>query len=223
MKRTPQTGSRSPAAQSGKPALQPSPTPRRTVRPGRLAFVCLAVVTLVCIVLHFTPDAHALFGWRSAPDASPAWTALSSQFVHLGGAHLAANLGALAMLAVVSRQLAVFAHLPLLLFASLVAVCTGLLADIWPVAWYVGLSGALHGVFAALALALGLRAGPARWLGWGLLLGAGVKLALELDAGTGHVGALGIPVAPPAHIYGFVGGGIAYLIGAAVARVRREA
>lgn len=190
---------------------------------GRLALACVGAVALVCIVVHFTPDARMLFGWRSAPDASPAWSTLSSQFVHLGGAHLAANLGALAMLAVVSRQLGLFAHLPLLLLASFLAVCAGLLADVWPVAWYVGLSGALHGVFAALALALGLRAGPARWLGWGLLLGAGVKLALELQAGTGHVGALGIPVAPPAHVYGFIGGGIGYLAAATVTRARRAA
>lgn len=178
----------------------------------------VGAIAVVSVALHFTPDARLLFGWRAAPDASPVWTMLSSQCVHLGRAHLLANLGALAMLVVVAHQLGQLARLPLALLASLLAVAVGLIAGPWPVAWYVGLSGALHGVFAALALELALRAGPARWLGWGLLLGAGVKLAVELDAGTGHVGALGIPVAPPAHVYGYIGG----LITAWLPRLRRD-
>nr|MBL8456926.1 rhombosortase [Zoogloeaceae bacterium] len=165
-----------------------------------------ASVTAGCIGLHLFPGVGARFGWRAPPDGNAPWTLLTSHFVHLGGAHLAANIAALTIICAAAHVLRQGALLTGLFGAALLVVSLGLVAGPWPIAWYAGLSGVLYGCFGGLALALTAEPAPGRWIGWALLLGSGAKIAMELSAGVGATGALGIPTAPPAHLYGFIGG-----------------
>lgn len=176
------------------------------------------IVTAVCICLHFVPDARAQFGWHAPPAEHAWWSLLSTHFVHLGAAHLAANIAALSMICATAQVLQRGGLLAGLFAGALAAVSLGLVAGPWDIAWYVGLSGVLYGCFGGLVAELCAEPAPIRWLGWTLLLGAAVKLGLELGAGVGSMGVLGIPTAPPAHLYGFCGG----LLTAAVARSRRR-
>lgn len=182
------------------------------------AFWLWTIVTAACVCLHFLPDAQAQFGWRAPPDEHASWSLLSTHFVHLGAAHLAANIAALSMICATAQVLERGGLLIVLFAGALAAVSLGLVAGPWDIAWYVGLSGVLYGCFGGLAAELCSESAPARWLGWTLLLGAGLKLWLELAAGVGSLGVLGIPTAPPAHLYGFCGG----LLTAIAARARRR-
>lgn len=176
------------------------------------------VVTVVCSGLHFVPDAEARFGWHAPPEGHATWTLLTAHFVHLGAPHLGANIAALGALCATAQVMERGALLLGLFAGALLAVALGLLAGPWEIAWYAGLSGVLYGCFGGLVVELCTEPGPVRWLGWVLLLGAGMKLSLELASGVGATGALGIPTAPPAHLYGFCGG----LLTAIAARARRR-
>lgn len=135
-----------------------------------------------------------------------AWQWLSAHLLHLGPAHLLVNLLAgllLTLMAIRRQQLATL--LPVLLL-SMLAVDLGLVLQA-TVAWYVGLSGALHGLFAWLTLARSPQ--RPRWpllLGW--LLG-GVKIYFDLQAEHNW---LSISTVPQAHLYGFLCGSLLALL-----------
>lgn len=175
-------------------------------------------VTAIGLGLHFVSGAQVQFGWRAAPDEHAPWALLTTHFVHLGGAHLGANVAALTIICATAHALQRGALLAALFAGALLTVSLGLVAGPWPIAWYVGLSGVLYGCFAGLAFELCAEPAPIRWIGWALLLGGCVKLAIELTAGVGTLGVLGIPTAPPAHLYGFIGG----LVTALATRLRRR-
>jgi membrane associated rhomboid family serine protease len=102
------------------------------------------------------------------------------------------------------------------LAASALAAGLGLLAFSPGVAWYVGISGALFGLFCAGALC----ECPARPLyGGALLLGMTGVIAWTLCAGAlpGETVGLGGPVIPQAHLYGALGGAIFMLLRRAMA------
>jgi rhomboid family GlyGly-CTERM serine protease len=87
------------------------------------------------------------------------------------------------------------------------------------VAWYVGLSGILHGILAvgALQFAFGRS-----WLGAALICGIVGKLAWEQRFGATPMSASlsGGPVVVDAHLYGALGGAIAALAAIGVRRLR---
>lgn len=176
------------------------------------------LTTTICVGLHLFPLAGTPLGWRAPPDGSAPWTLLTAHFVHLGDAHLAANMAALTILCAAAHALQRGALLVGLFLAAVLTVAAGLVAGPWPIAWYVGLSGVLYGCFGGLAFELCTEPTPIRWLGWMLLLGTGARIAADLAAGVGATGVLGFPTAPPAHLYGFSAG----LATAVVARRRRR-
>lgn len=134
------------------------------------------------------------------------WQWFSAHLLHLSPAHLLANLFAgllLTLLAIRRQQLVTL--LPVLLL-SMLAVDLGLVLQA-SVSWYVGLSGALHGLFAWLMLARSPQ--QPRWpmlLAW--LLG-GVKIYFELQADHSW---LGIRTVPQAHLYGYLCGSLLALL-----------
>ncbi len=144
---------------------------------------------------------------RGAILQGEAWRLLTAHLVHLGPSHLLLNLAGLGLV-----QLLVGPYLPprawwaALLLAGL-AVSGGLLLLDPGLRWYVGLSGALHGLLAAGALAA-LLAGGAPWEGGLLLALLAAKLAWEQLAGPlpGSEAAAGGPVVVDAHLYGALGG-----------------
>lgn len=114
--------------------------------------------------------------WTNAP-----WTLWTASLVHLSGAHLGANLLALAGLALLGHALRLGHAATLALAVAWPLGTVGLLG--WPqVTGYSGLSGLNHAAALVAGLFCAMNPGPARWtrpIGLALLAGTGLKLWLE--------------------------------------------
>jgi rhomboid family GlyGly-CTERM serine protease len=136
------------------------------------------------------------------------WRLLSAHLVHLGWAHAVMNLVALALLVSLFGEPGDLALPAGLLLCSALAVDAGLWFLQPQLDWYVGLSGALHGLLAGL-LIVNWRCRNQRYV-WliGLL---SVKLAWEQLIGPLPMTAdiAGGPVVSTAHLYGAAGGALA--------------
>lgn len=152
--------------------------------------------------------------WQPGLVASEPWRAWSAAFVHWSALHLGANLvGALLVAAL-----------------GWVARAPRVLALAWLAAWplthlallaqpslthYGGLSGVLHAGVAAVAVFLAARrSGLARAVGFGLLGGLALKLALEAPwaATLRHLPGWDIAIAPFAHASGAIAGALCALL-----------
>lgn len=147
-----------------------------------------------------------------APLLDQPWRLLTGQLVHLSVAHWAANAAALVILAFLHAELRVSSAAFLAAWlASALAVGLGLWAWVPAVHWYVGMSGALHGLFAAAAIELLLQ-GPGRERRLGLILWAAGALKLAWEGASGwpiHATSwLGLPTVPAAHVFGYAGGSL---------------
>jgi hypothetical protein len=156
--------------------------------------------------------------------------------VQLNTIHLLANLAGLLLLCELLWQSLPVRHGLGILFTSTLGVSLMLWSLDPAVSWYVGLSGALHGLWAGCALA-GIvtihvdsaAAGPyshkggtwgreALWIGVGALMLLGVKLGLEYAGGENLSTAsaasrlIGAPVVTAAHRYGAFAG-LFYILG----------
>jgi rhomboid family GlyGly-CTERM serine protease len=122
--------------------------------------------------------------------------------VHLGPRHLLLDSAGLVLLwALYARELQAWAWL-LVLIGATATIDAGLWWLQPQVQWYVGLSGLLHGAWAAGAAAVGLRHG--RWA-WLMLAVLALKLLLEQRAGASLL-VTEFPVLSIAHVYGALGG-----------------
>jgi rhomboid family GlyGly-CTERM serine protease len=148
------------------------------------------------------------------------WRLVTAHLVHIGPSHLAMNLLALAILTVVLPALRTWRQWLLVSLASALFIDCGLYFFHPSVAWYVGLSGVLHGIWSAgVLLALQERRFEATPLAILLLLKlgyeglfGGIPLSGEVAAG---------PVVAQAHAWG-AAAGIACTLGPiAVRRIRR--
>jgi rhomboid family GlyGly-CTERM serine protease len=168
----------------------------------------LALATACLVVAALGDRASASLRYqREALGELELWRALTCHLVHLGPAHLALNLAGLAAVwALGSRELRGAPGASAALGAALGA-SVGLYGLVPSLAWYVGLSGVLHGLVAAIAL----RAGGA--FGVALGLGLASKLAWEARYGAalGTAELIGAPVVTAAHLYGAVGATLAML------------
>jgi rhomboid family GlyGly-CTERM serine protease len=147
------------------------------------------------IVLRYERDAVAAGQW---------WRLLSCHLVHFDFRHLALNVAGLVLLWALYVS---DARLRDWLVVALVAACAiglGLFYFDPAVVWYLGLSGVLHGLWAA--------GGVACWKRWRLesvvtlaLLAA--KLVFEQVHGAlSHELGATLPVITAAHVYGAIGG-----------------
>ena len=151
-------------------------------------------------------------GWRSALEyrrsallQGQVWRLVTGSFVHLGWDHLLRDLlGLFLIWGLFAPVLDERAWLGLILTSSM-AVGAGLLAFDPSVAWYVGISGVLFGMFCAGAL-LEFRRRAA--FSGALLLGMLVIIVWTLQAGAlpDETRDLGGKVVPQAHLYGALGG-----------------
>jgi len=170
--------------------------------------LAVAAVALLLTALGITETLE----YRRALLASEPWRLLTGHLVHINWPHALIN--ALALLIVarlfspdlgVGRQLAV-------LLASALVISLGLAAFFPGIAWYRGLSGALHALFFAGAAVWLLRTRPrdlrSLWLPAALFFGGWIKVALEQPAGEAlpHADWLGAAVVPQAHLLGAVSG-----------------
>jgi rhomboid family GlyGly-CTERM serine protease len=171
---------------------------------GKLGFALLAACGLLLLpVLAGDAGREALRYDRTALAAGQEWRLLTAHFVHLDFDHAALNsLGLVLMWALFARDYRPRQWLAILI-GSIAAIDAGLWLHDSTVAWYVGSSGALHGIMAAGTLAH-LRRGDLD--GWILAVFIVVKLAYEQGAGAlpftdSHAG-----VVVDAHLFGTLGG-----------------
>ncbi|MEQ6342056.1 MAG: rhombosortase [Gammaproteobacteria bacterium] len=139
------------------------------------------------------------------------WRLFTAHFVHLGWSHLLMNLAALALIWMLfGRMLRLSAWMAVSL-ASMLGVSLGLLFFSPSIGWYVGLSGMLHGLFAAGVMA-SLRAGNRLEIILLLLLLG--KLVWEQIYGPlpGTAEFAGGAVVTDAHLYGAVSGFMVVLV-----------
>lgn len=139
------------------------------------------------------------------------WRLLSAHLLHLGGAHLLLNLCGLGLVwALFARELSG----PdgwLVLLCSALGVSLGLLLFDPGLDWYVGLSGVLHGLFAAGALRHWRERPAEAALMLTVLAG---KLLWEQLLGPlpGTSAVAGGPVVVDAHLFGALGGCLGALL-----------
>lgn len=162
------------------------------------------LVGLTSLALQ-TFDLAPLLRYQRSLIGDEPWRLLSGNLVHLGWSHLWLNLAGLALIqALFGQRLGPRQWWAVMLLVS-AAVGAGL--RLWQpqLEWYVGLSGSLHGLFAA-GLLLDLRLAPLS----GTLLGVAftAKLAWEQLHGAlpGSAEAAGGPVLVDAHLYGALAG-----------------
>lgn len=136
------------------------------------------------------------------------WRLFSAHLVHLGWAHALMNIVGLGLVIALFAMRTSARILLLLLVIPALSVDLGLWCLHPEIQWYVGLSGALHGLLAGLLLL--------QWTSWNrrylwLILLLSVKLAWEYIAGplpvTGDIA--GGPVVSQAHLFGALGGALA--------------
>jgi rhomboid family GlyGly-CTERM serine protease len=170
------------------------------------AWAILALLA-ICVALAAGGDEARELGRydRQAIGSGEYWRLVTGHLVHLGFGHLWPNLAALAVISLLFEDVFRNADWWRVSAVSAVAIDVGLYLLDPGVAWYVGLSGVLHGMVAAGALALLARR---QALGAVLAIGLGSKLAFEQIVGPIPFTAesVGGPVVVAAHLYGAVGG-----------------
>ncbi len=189
--------------------MTPTPTDLRHLRawslPLGLAMIC------VLITVFDPPSGDALQYDRTLILQGQVWRLLTGNIVHLNFNHLWLNLGGLVLLWLFFAQCFSLRTWLLLLLLSCAGTGLGLLWLNPDLEWYVGLSGALHGLFIAGAIQDLRRPGNGErhWEGW-LLLGVLIgKVLWEQYAGPmpGSEATAGGRVIVDAHLYGAVSGG----------------
>lgn len=139
---------------------------------------------------------------RAGIAAGQWWRLATAHWVHLGAWHAMLDSAGLVLIWILYG--AVLRGRGAL--AAIVASTLSIDAGLWwlspRIEWYAGISGLLHGLWAAGAL-LALRARlPLAWMPAALLAG---KLVHEALGGAAPAGQL-MPVVPIAHVYGAAGG-----------------
>src|SRR6201996_5239694 len=171
---------------------------------GWRAVVLLALCGLLLLpVLAGDAGREALRYDRIGLAAGQWWRLISGHLVHLDFDHAALNsLGLVLMWALFARDYRPRQWLAILV-GSIAAIDAGLWLHDSTVAWYVGSSGALHGIMAAGTLAHLRRGDLDGWILAGFIV---VKLAFEQGSGALPFVDSGAAVVVDAHLYGVLGG-----------------
>jgi rhomboid family GlyGly-CTERM serine protease len=165
-------------------------------RLGAALLACLAL--LVALACGGTQLTELLRYERTAIAQGEWWRLVSGHWVHLGPRHLLPDAAGLALLwALYARALRPRSWL-LVLACATAAIDAGLWWGQPSVQWYVGISGLLHGAWAAGAAAVALQGGRE---GWVMLAALGGKLAVDHYVGA-SLFTSGFPVVSAAHAYG---------------------
>lgn len=161
---------------------------------------------------------------RAGVLAGELWRLVSGNLVHLGWRHLLLNLAGLALVAALGGPALAGLRGGSIMFGSMLGVGLGLLAFAPEVGWYVGLSGALHGMLAAVVVDACFNTATRQWgVALGVLLAC--KLAWEQLAGPLPLTAeaAGGPVIVAAHLHGALAGALVALGSALHDRSRSRA
>ncbi len=164
-----------------------------------------AFVALAAIGIYFLHGGVWLSYDRADIVHGQIWRLFTGNFVHANLRHLAVDLAGLLLWTALAGYLETPRRYVILLLGTSLGVGLGLFFLDPRLGWYVGLSGVLHGLFAASAIALLSRK---EWLG-GLALGAALIFKILWEQHYGDWGSarwLGVPVVVDAHLYGAVTG-----------------
>ncbi len=145
------------------------------------------------------------------------WRFIGANLVHASGSHLAMNLVALVIITLVAgRTLG-----PLQTFLAWIISSLATTVGLWflnpDIQWYLGASGALHGMLIATALPQALKRD---FTAIAVVLFLVVKLAWEQWFGPlpGSESSVGVRVIVDAHLYGAIGGIISALVNRTLAQ-----
>jgi rhomboid family GlyGly-CTERM serine protease len=162
----------------------------------------LVAAGLGLLELGGDPVRNALGYDRDAIAGGEWWRLISAHFVHLDAEHTVLNaLGVVLMWALFARDYPPLRWLAIYLFAA-ASVSAGLWFFSPEVEWYVGSSGALHGVMAAGTLAHLVRRDLDGWILAAFIVG---KLSYEQIAGQMPFAGTSNTIVD-AHLYGAIGG-----------------
>jgi rhomboid family GlyGly-CTERM serine protease len=194
---------------------RPAPDPRPADDSPHMLAISLAVVSAAAMIGG--PGLALLLRYqRDAILSGEVWRLLTAHIIHLGWEHLALNIAGLALLWLMfARQLSI-GRWSIVVIGSGLGVSAGLLAFNPELQWYVGMSGLLHGMFVAGAVA-GVLAGNR--FEWALLFLVAVKLVWEHIAGATEQ-IVGGSVVVDSHLYGAIAGLITMLALVAYDRMR---
>ncbi|MDX9740193.1 MAG: rhombosortase [Gammaproteobacteria bacterium] len=182
----------------------PAPGSRPADDSPHMLAISLAVVSAAAMI-----GGSELLLWlryeREAILSGQVWRMLTAHITHLGWEHLALNVAGLALLWLMFARLLTIGRWSIVVIGSGLGVSTGLLAFNPELQWYVGMSGLLHGMFVAGAVA-GIHAGYR--FEWALLGLVAVKLAWERVTGpaTSTEQIVGGSVVVDSHLYGAIAG-----------------
>jgi rhomboid family GlyGly-CTERM serine protease len=171
---------------------------------GKRGLALLAVCALLILpVLAGDAGREALRYDRAALAAGQLWRLLSAHIVHLDFDHAVLNsLGLVLMWALFARDYRPRQWL-LIVLGSIAAIDAGLWLRDSTVAWYVGSSGALHGIMTAGTVAHVRRRDLDGWILAAFIV---VKLAYEQSAGALPFSQSHAGVVVDAHLFGALGG-----------------
>jgi rhomboid family GlyGly-CTERM serine protease len=173
------------------------------IPPALLPWIALAATSTV---LQTLPIAMDWLPYERVPIGEGEWwRLLTGNLIHLGWGHLGLNVAGLLAIGWLFAEDYTVADWGLILLLSGFTTSIGLYLFTPEIAWCVGLSGALHGLFAAGAIAWlfdGVAAGA--WL----LAGGAAKIAYEQMFGAMPMSAetIGGGVVTDAHLWGAIGG-----------------
>ncbi|NVK56159.1 MAG: rhombosortase [Alteromonadaceae bacterium] len=171
----------------------------------------ILAVTAILLFLAGTTVNDTLAYDRYALQSMETWRLITGSLMHTNGYHLLLNLAGLALLwALHGEHYQPVKYVKLFIWCSL-GTSIGIYFYSPTLIWYVGLSGALHGIFvwgACMDLLKGLRSG------WLLLAGITAKLVYEQYYGSSAEVAslIDAHVAVDAHLYGAISGGILFML-----------
>jgi rhomboid family GlyGly-CTERM serine protease len=192
---------------------------RPTRRPGRAWLAVAAVLAGGAVIVAASGLPAAALDWQPMLAGREPWRWWTAAWVHWSPRHLAANLGATAVVGALGVVAALPARVALAWAAAWPLTQLGLLVQP-ALTRYGGLSGVLHAGVAAAALTLVWRErGRRRAVGAAVAAGLLVKLIGESPwaAPLRHPTGWDFAVAPLAHATGAVAGALCTIVALAVA------
>jgi rhomboid family GlyGly-CTERM serine protease len=178
---------------------------------GRKLWMFLGLCAGLALLEAFGDAGRDLLRYeRDAIAAGEWWRLLSGHVVHLGWRHLALNVAGLSLMWALFFPDYTPARWGVILLVSALAIDIAFLAIERQIDWYVGLSGALHGVMVAGTVAHVRRRERDAFILAPFLV---IKLAWEqLSGAMPYSSDPGGNVIVDAHLYGALGGLIASLV-----------
>lgn len=186
--------------------VETSATPKKPLAAFIAHFWLPLSIVFICLIAQIAGDFEYLRYQRTLLSSDEFWRFISAHFIHLNWTHWALNMLGFVLIYVLLGYFYPPWQWLVITLSSGLGVSVGLLLLNPELIWYVGFSGALHGLIIAVAMAA--TATHERRFGLVLLLCVVGKLVWEQWAGAlpGSAEITGGPVVVDAHLYGAITG-----------------